>query len=223
MRRLTGSLITAIAVSVVTVAPVVAQTPPTPPTGGKKDNANPCRDEVATALRKLRNSSWFRMETSMLTEKGPTSMDISYVLPDRMHQKVTVKLTGDVTEVILVGGKAWSKVGDAKKWQPVQDEVTQQLRAQMQETVVEQQDDVGNYSCKGRMEFKGRDVFAYKLQDEGSKDSTAPKNEAFRLFYVDAITGLPVSNALVLPGREDKPLFEARYSFPLDLTIKPPM
>lgn len=189
--------------------------------GEEKKNPNPCRDEVSAALRKLRNSSWFRMETSMLTEKGPMKMDVAYVLPDRMHQKVTVQLSGEVTEIILVGDKAWSKQGKAD-WHPVHEEVTQQLRAQMHETVVEQQEDVGNYACKGRMTFANRDVFAYKLEDEGTKDSEAPRNEAFRMFYVDAITGMPVSNALVVPGRESKPLFEARYSFPIDLTIQPP-
>jgi hypothetical protein len=199
----------------------VAQMPGAPGKPDAKKNANPCRDEVSDALKKLRNSSWFRMETSMLTEKGPTKMVVDYVLPDRMRQKVTVQATNDVSEVILVGSQAWSKQGDSD-WQAVPNDITQQLRAQMQETVVDQQDDVGNYSCRGRTEFDGKDVMSYKLEDAGTEDSTAPKNEAFRMFYVDILTGLPVSNALIVPGREDKPLFKASYSFPIDITIEPP-
>jgi hypothetical protein len=42
------------------------------------------------------------------------------------------------------------------------------------------------------------------------------------MFYVDVMTGLPVSNALLVPGRDDKPIFKTSYSFPLDLKIEPP-
>jgi hypothetical protein len=42
------------------------------------------------------------------------------------------------------------------------------------------------------------------------------------MFYVDALTGLPASNVLIVSGREDKPLFKATYSFPLDIRIEPP-
>lgn len=213
MRRIILSILAA----VLTVGTAVAQ--PAPP--DTKKNANPCRDEVATALSKLRKSSWFRMETSMITDKGPTKMEINYKLPDRMHQKVTVQATKEVSEIILVGDEAWSKQGDGP-WTVVPPGVTQQLRTQMQESVVDEQEDVGNYSCKGRTQVHGRDVMSYKLVDEGTKDSEAPRNEAYRMFYVDAVTGLPVTNALVVPGREDRPLFEARYSFPLDMTIEPP-
>lgn len=187
----------------------------------EKENANPCRDEVSAALQKLRKSSWFRMDTSMITEKGPTKMQVDYVLPDRMHQIVSVAATGESSEVILVGNDAWSKQGSGS-WTVVPNDVAQQLKTQMQENVVEQQAEIGNYSCKGRTNFEGKDVLSYKLEDAPAKDSTAPKNEAFRMFYVDAMTGLPVSNALVVPGRETKPIFKAVYAFPLDLKIEPP-
>lgn len=186
----------------------------------EKENANPCRDEVSTALQKLRKSSWFRMETSMITENGPTSMTIDYVLPDRMHQKVTVTATNAVQETILVGKTAWSSEG--KGWQVLPDDITTQIISQVRENVLDQQGDVGNYSCKGKTKFEGKDVMSYKLEDEAPKDSKAPKNEAYRMFYVDATTGLPVSNAIVSPGREEKPLFKTSYSYPLDLKIDAP-
>ena len=185
-----------------------------------KENANPCRDEVASALQKLRKSSWFRMETNMITENGPTSMTIDYVLPDRMHQKVTVTATNALHETILVGETAWGSEG--KGWQVLPGDITSQIITQVRENVLVQQDSVGNYSCKGRTKFEGKDVMSYKLEDEPPKDSNAPKNEAYRMFYVDAITGLPVSNAIVSPGREEKPLFKTSYSYPLDLKVEPP-
>lgn len=200
--------------------PAAAGASPPAAAGAGKTNANPCKDEVAAALKKLRSASWFRLTTSMITEKGPVTMEVDYVLPDRMRQKVTEEVTLDSSEVILVGEKAWGNEGQG--WVALPQDITGELRAVMQENVVEQQEDVGNYSCKGRTQFEGRDVISYKLEDEPAKDSTAPKNETYRMFYVDATTGLPVSNALLAPGRETKPLFKASYSFPVDIKIDPP-
>jgi hypothetical protein len=196
-----------------------AQTPPSDPSQGKP-NATPCSEEVSAALKKLRSSAWFRMNTQMITENGPTAMQIDYVLPDRMHQTVTVKLADKTTELILVGNQAWAKEGEG--WRPVPSEVANQLRQQMDETVVTQQTDVGAYACKGHMTVDGRDVLAYKLDSEGEKGSSAPANQAYRMFYVDALTGLPASNTLVAPGHEDKPIFRTSYTFPIDLKIEPP-
>lgn len=190
------------------------------PDADAKKNANPCRDEVSAALQKLRNSSWFRMETSMITENGPTQMQVDYVLPDRMHQKVSVLGQQTPQEVILVGKEAWSNEGDG--WRTLPADITEQLIVQMQDSVVLQQKDIGNYSCKGRSQLDGKDVLTYKLEDEVPENSNGTRNEAFRLFYVDVMTGLPVRNAIVAPGREDKPIFKTSYSFPLDLKIDPP-
>jgi hypothetical protein len=185
-----------------------------------KPNANPCRDEVATALQKLRKSSWFRMDTQLITENGPTSMQVDYVLPDRMHQTVTEKLTNKTSELVLVGDHAWSKQDTG--WRPVPQQIAAQLREQMDDTVLREQTDIGNYACKGRMQVEGRDVLAYRLDNEPDKQAPASSNQTFRMFYVDALTGLPSSNALLVPGHEDKPIFRTSYSFPIDMKIEPP-
>lgn len=195
-----------------------AQVPPN--AAPAKPNANPCRDEVSAALQKLRKSSWFRMDTLMITENGPTAMQVDYVLPDRMRQTVTDKLTNKTSELILVGDHAWSNQGSG--WRPVPQQIAAQLREQMDDTVVKQQTDIGDYSCKGRVQIDGRDVLSYKLESEQEKGSSSPQNQAFRMFYVDALTGLPVSNALLAPGHEDKPIFKTSYSFPIDMKIEPP-
>jgi hypothetical protein len=138
-----------------------------------------------------------------------------------MHQEVTVELTKKKTEVILIGEEAWSRQ-DEGSWHPLNRQVATRLRSQMQESVVDQQTDVGSYACKGRTQFEGRDVLSYKLEIEPEKGSTADKNQAFRMFYVDALTGLPVGNALLVPGHEEKPIFKTTYKFPLDMKIEPP-
>lgn len=223
MRRLAISVLAFALLSSAAIAQPAPSTAPAPPASTEKEkpNANPCRDEVASALEKLRKSSWFRMDTNMITEQGPTTMQIDYVLPDKMHQKVTVVATKQKSEIILIGNDGWSRQND-EGWKVLPTDLAQQLKNQMQENVMSQQADVGNYSCKGRTQFEGKDVLSYKLEDEPQKDSTAPKNEAFRMFYVDAVTGLPVSNAMIVPGREDKPVFKVVYGFPLDMTVEPP-
>ncbi len=186
----------------------------------EKPNANPCGEEVAAALQKLRNSSWFRMETRMITENGLTDMTVDYVLPDRMHQKVTVVGQPVTQEVILVGEQAFSNEGDG--WRILPKDITDQLITQMKDNVLTEQTEVGKYACKGRVQLDGKDVLSYKLEDEPPEDSKGTKNEAFRMFYIDAMTGLPVLNAIVSPGREDKPLFKTSYSFPIDLKVEAP-
>ena len=210
----------AILLTAITSATVAQPAPPEPAPAPAKPNANPCSDEVSAALQKLRKSSWFHMDTKMLTENGPTSMQVDYVLPDRMHQKMTLDLTKTTSELILVGNDAWSRQGEGI-WHPLKPDVAEHLKGQMQDSVVKQQTDIGSYSCKGRTKLDGRDVLAYKLETEPEKGSTAT-NQAFRMFYVDALTGLPVSNALLVPGHEDKPIFKTTYAFPLDLKIDAP-
>jgi hypothetical protein len=221
------SLFLSLAALTVAAGTALAQTPPAPAAApaakdekSEKLNANPCRDEVAAALQKLRKTSWFRMDTAMITETGPTKMQVDYVLPDKMHQRVSSAAGSGTTEVVLIGDEAWGNEG--KGWQALSTDLTQQLKAQMYENVVEQQADVGNYSCKGKTQFDGRDVLSYKLETEAVKDESKALNEAFRMFYIDATTGMPVSIALLAPGRETKPLFKTSYSYPLDIRIEAP-
>ena len=73
-----------------------------------------CTSEVNDAFAKLRKSAAFRMETKITNPQGTLTMSNDYVLPDRMHQ--TVSMGGDgpqAMQMILVGGKAWSNQGNA--------------------------------------------------------------------------------------------------------------
>ena len=131
----------------------------------------------------------------MLTENGPTSMQIDYVLPDRMHQKVTVELTNKTSEVILVGNMAWSRQ-DKGSWHAAQS----RRRRSIQEPDAGLRRDAADrrrcYACKGRTKFDGRDVLSYKLENEPEKGSTADKS-GFPHVLRRRLTGLPVSNALL--------------------------
>lgn len=199
----------------------LAQAPLAGPDGQPaKQNANPCRDEVAAALSKLRKSSWFRMSTNMISENGPVSMVVDYVLPDKMHQTVTQKLSGASSEVILVGLKAWANQGEG--WKELPFDVTGNLRTQMFENVVQQQTEVGEYVCKGKTTVDGRGAFSYQLNEEAQPGATGALNEAYRMFYIDALTGLPMQTTVLAPGRENAPLFKATYSYPMDIKIEPP-
>ncbi|MFT3730899.1 MAG: hypothetical protein QM780_05640 [Hyphomicrobium sp.] len=216
MRRTIASAIVVLAAFSGEAAAQAPEMSPAP----SKQNANPCREEVSAALQKLRKSAWFRMDSHMITENGPTSMQVEYVLPDRMHQTVTQTLTNQTSELILVGDQAWSK--QQSGWRPVPQQIAAQIRGQMDDNVVKQQTDVGDYACKGRTQVDGRDVLSYKLDSEVEKGSTATASQAYRMFYVDALTGLPASNVLLVPGHENKPIFKTTYSYPIDLKIDAP-
>lgn len=215
------------AIAVVTAACLtgVAQAEPiplgdAPGATEQKRPPNPCSDEVAASLQKLRKSSWFRMISNMITENGPSTMEVDYILPDRMHQKVTNTVTKASSEIILIGSEAWSRRGDGG-WTPLPANVAGQLLTQLEESVLAEQKDVGAYTCTGKTKVDGHDVMSYRLENEPVKGETF-KNQTYRVFYVDAMTGLPYSNALLVPGRDDKPIFKTTYAFPLDLKIEAP-
>lgn len=217
MRRI--ALIAA-SLAVLASAAYAQQPPPLEAAADAKPNPNPCADEVAASLEKLRNASWFRMTSDMFTENGPTTMQVDYVLPDRMHQKVTNKLTKKTSEVILIGNEAWSREGEGS-WIPLKANIAAELQTQMQNSVVQQQKDVGPYACKGRTKFDGHDVMSYRLDSQLGKGETV-KSQTYRMFYVDAMTGLPVGNVLLVPRHDEKPIFKTTYAFPLDIQIEPP-
>ena len=57
--------------------------------------ANPaladCKGEVDQAFSKLRGSKNFRLETKIVNEQqGSLTMTVDYILPDRMHQRVSL-------------------------------------------------------------------------------------------------------------------------------------
>jgi len=190
-----------------------------------------CKDEVAAALERQRKTSGFRMQTSMLSQDGPVNMTVDYVLPDRMHQLVSLLKEPKPVETILIGKQAWSRQGDGP-WQMLQQETANQLAEQMKETVSEDEAKLGDFECLGKQAVAGQDLLAYQGENEdpnadpkekaAAKDRPKEPDRAIRIIYVDPTTGLPMRSVFGRANKLDKPIFEATYSYPIDIKIEPP-
>ena len=187
-----------------------------------------CKDEVSAALERQRKSSGFRMQTVMLSQDGIVNMTVDYVLPDRMHQFVNLANDPKPVETILIGKQAWSRQGGP--WTPLQPETTNQLAEQMKDTVGEDEAKLGDFECLGKQSVAGKDLFAYQGENEdpnekkdpAAKDQPKAPDRPIRIIYVDPTTGLPMRSVFGRANKLDKPIFEANYSYPIDIKIDPP-
>jgi hypothetical protein len=188
-----------------------------------------CKDEVAAALDRQRKSSGFRMQTTMLSQDGPVSMTVDYVLPDRMHQFVSLLKDPKPVETILIGKQAWSRQGDGP-WQLLQQQTASQLAEQMKDTVSEDEAKLGDFECLGKQTVSGKDLLAYQGENEdpNEKKDPAAKNapkatdRPIRVIFVDPTTGLPMRSVFGRANKLEKPIFEANYSYPIDIKIEAP-
>lgn len=187
-----------------------------------------CKDEVSEALKRQRQTSGFRMETKMITEDGLVNMTVDYVLPNRMRQVVTSSKDPDPIETVVVSPYAWSRRNDGP-WTPLNPQLTGQLISQMDETVgKEAEGELGEFECLGKQAVDGQQMLAYQGEnvEPGPKNlgEQKPKlpNRPVRVIYVDATTGLPMRSVFARADQIDKPIFEAKYSYPADLKIDAP-
>ena len=187
-----------------------------------------CKDEVSAALERQRKSSGFRMQTVMLSQDGVVNMTVDYVLPDRMHQTLSSVKDPTPVETILVGKQAWSR--QAGPWTPLQPETTDQLVEQMKATLGEDEAKLTDFDCLGKQPLAGKDVLAYQgenldpneKKDAAAKDAPKAPDRAVRIIYVDPTTGLPIRSVFGRANKMEKPIFEANYSYPIDIKIEPP-
>ena len=106
------------------------------------------------------------MQTSMVSEHGPISMTVDYIPPDRMHQRVTHKLTQRARHTILVGPRAW--VGeDGTTWK----ELSVEQAAEVAEGV---RDGLGaadrvRHDCLGRTMIDGKPYLGYSIDEAKGK------------------------------------------------------
>ncbi len=108
-----------------------------------------CTSEVNDAFAKLRKSTAFTMETTITNPQGTLTMSNDYVLPDRMHQTVSMGANGPgEMEMILVAGKAWSNQGN-QGWAEVPEKFATTIAKQMKDTVVEPPKDESQFDCLG--------------------------------------------------------------------------
>ncbi len=190
--------------------------------------AGSCKDEVGAALDRQRKSSGFRMQTKMISEQGPVDMTVDYVLPDRMRQVVKSAIDPVAIETVLVGNLAWSH-REGEPWTPLNPRLTSDLITQLEENLGDDPGELGDFECLGKKPVDGKDMLAY----QGENDPGGPKNlseqkppklpdRPVRIIYVDTITGLPMRSIFARANKLEKPIFEANYSYPVDLKIEAP-
>jgi len=191
-----------------------------------------CKDEVAAALEKQRQTGAFRMSTLMLSQDGPLKMTVEYKLPDRMRQVISPVLDPKPTETVLVGTKAWSNQGEG--WVELAPELTGELVKHFDETVGPDAGELGSFECLGSVVVDGKEVKAYRGEDvqpgpkivgkaaEVAKNKPKDPNAPVRIFYVDPTSGLPTRSVFGRASKLDNPIFKADYTYPVDLSIEAP-
>jgi hypothetical protein len=188
-----------------------------------------CTKEVFAAVEKQSKQKGFRMETDVISGEGPLKVTMEYILPGRMRQVAVLAVDPKPVETILVEGQAWTNEG-GPNFIPMTFQHTEQLIEQMRKATRADPDAVGKFECMGLEKIDGKDVRVYKSKPmlpsmktpDGKEVETTAKNEAVRLVYVDAESGLPVKTVLTKEGALDKSLFKEVYSYPPDLKIDPP-
>jgi hypothetical protein len=197
-----------------------------------------CTSQVNDAFAKLRKSTAFNMQTTIVNEQGKLTMSNDYVMPDRMHQRVSLSTQGPKTmEMILIGDKAWSNHGEG--WAPLPPQFAEQVAKQMKETVAEPPKDASSYECLGDVEFEGKTYAAYRAARPAKKDDkkadtveAEPEGEDkadasadtpnVQTVYIDKETGLPARNIVTPKQDPEKRLFDGTFSLRDGLTIDPP-
>jgi hypothetical protein len=187
-----------------------------------------CTKEVDDAFAKLRSSAAFRMETKITNEQGTLTMRNDYVLPDRMHQRVSLSNVGPGTmEMILIGDHAWSNQSGG--WAPLPPEFVAKIAKQMKETVVEPPKDESQYTCLGDVTFEGKTYAAFATKRPGAKSAPAVSAQPasaspnVQTVYVDKATGLPVRNIVTSEKDPAKRLLDGTFTLRDGLKIEAPL
>jgi hypothetical protein len=183
-----------------------------------------CTSDVNDAFAKLRKSSAFRMETKITNPQGTLTMSNDYVLPDRMHQTVSMNADGpQQMEMILVGNKAWSNQGNAG-WAEVPDNFASTIAKQMKETVADAPKDDSKYECLGDVAFEGKTYAAYaaKRAAAPATEGAASAGPTVQTVYIDKALGVPVRNVVTAEADPAKRLFDGTFSVRDGLKIEPP-
>lgn len=191
-----------------------------------------CSSDVNDAFAKLRKVPAFSMQTKITNEQGTLDMNNDYILPDRMHQRVSLSSGGAGTmEMILIGSKAWSNQGQG--WVPLPQEFTDKIKTQMKETVVDPPKETSTYTCLGDVQFEGKTYAAYQAKRTAPAPSSGKAEapaapaapaaaENVQTVYIDKTTGLPARN-IVTPAQDpNKRLFDGTFSLRQDLKIEEP-
>lgn len=189
--------------------------------------AGSCKDEVASALERQRKSSGFRMQTKMITEQGLVDMTVDYVLPDRMRQVIKSTTDPEPIETVLVDHQAWSR-RKGGPWAPLNPKLTGDLVRQLEENLGDEPLALGDFECLGKKPLDGKEMLAYQGENNPGGDDPKKKpppktaDRPVRVIYVDPTTGLPMRSIFARANKLEKPIFEANYTYPIDMKIEAP-
>lgn len=186
-----------------------------------------CRTDVVDAFERQRKAGTFRMVANVVGAQGPMTLTLDYVLPDKLHQTIKFAIQPTPIEAVLIGAEAW--VNEGQGWRDASKDEKDELNRQLAQVSEETGEQLGQFDCLGSSSVDGQRLNAF-LAIEGprdkSKPATAPVNKdnrAERIIYVDPTTGLPARTILALPGKYDKPVFKAEYSYPADIKVERPV
>jgi hypothetical protein len=168
--------------------------------------------------------------SNVITENGPMKLTTEYILPDRMRQVAVLASDPNTPlETILISDKAWANAGPG--WQVVAFEDLQYLTQQMKTATGALAKSVGAFDCVGVETYEGRAQRGYKSKPmlpegvklpEGTNINEIMRNDAVRMVYVDAESGLPVRSLFAKPDKLDRPIFQEAYFYPSDISIEAP-
>ena len=183
-----------------------------------------CREDVLAAYEKQRAAGQIRMQTSMVSEQGPISMTVDYIPPDRMHQRVTNKLTQQTRHTILVGPRAWVSE-DGTTWKELSVEQAAEVAEGVRDSFGAPPTEFVTFDCLGRTMIDGKPYLGYSIDEAKGKQIPGQpvKDPPVRILFVDPDTGLPARTIVALPDRIEKPFFRADYTYPKDLKIEAPV
>lgn len=174
-----------------------------------------CKDQVAAAFNKQRSSPAFSMVAHLMGENGPVEIDVDYIAPDRMRQKIIAPNQQEL-ETVLVGTRAWSRQGT--NWEELMPAIAQTIIAQVREAVVDPPKDVSEFDCLGKVTLDGKQYLGYRSVEHDAAPSAGAA--VHRTVYVDPETGLPAVNLVAEETPGGVPVFKGVYSYPTDLVIE---
>lgn len=184
-----------------------------------------CKSEVDDAFAKLRAAKSFRQELKISDElRGTLSMKVEYILPDRMHQSVSMGDAALTMETIVAEGKVYSNNGQG--WAEVPEKFANAILAQMKAVAEPPKSDI-SYACLGDKELDGKAYLAYTAKlpapEEPRKAAGAAEKPAnIQVLYVDKTSGIPARNIVARQDAPDKRLFDGTYIPVQDISIKAP-
>ena len=188
-----------------------------------------CKGQVDAAFPKLRDAGKFRLETTIKNKDGTLKMQADYVLPDRMHQTVTLGGEGAAMEMIVVGKKAWSNQGGG--WAELPEAFAQTVANQIKDTVADAPKVSTDYKCVGDKEFEGKTYTLYQgvlsmplaadAKDKGPR-VTSLSAPNLQNVYVDKETGLPARNIVTPVTDPESRVFDGKFTIVKELNIEPP-